>query len=114
MAVISLSSRATGVLPIPTTEITPGVTKIGRRLCMSNRQKTYPGKSTRGLSFVRPFRSDLALQVGRNVSNPLFRRTDSVELSQRVLIKRANHCVFIDSPLSLLFRFLEARLMLLA
>src|SRR6266496_2695434 len=77
--------------PLPTTAITPGVTRIGRRLCASKRQNKYPGNSGALASVELPRTCFSVLQVGRKVSYPLPESKAAVEPSQRVLSWSAYH-----------------------
>src|ERR1700756_2989591 len=96
MAPISESSTGIGMRPLPTTAITPDVTRTGKRLQASNRQKIYPGNSGPSTSagLPRPRLSVLSvLEVGRKTSYPLLESNVAVELSQRALSCSAYHRV---------------------
>src|SRR5579862_4781950 len=88
---ISTSSTAIGVLPPPTTEITPGVISTGRRLWTSKRQNTYPGKRGDSTTLKRSDHLRLVVYVGRSVSNPLPFSNAAVVPSHRDRIWSANH-----------------------
>src|SRR5579859_5151720 len=87
---ISNSSIATGVLPRPTTEMTPGVISTGRRLWTSKRQKTYPGNRGDSTTLLRSDHFRLVVYVGSSVSRPLARNSPAAVLSQRERVCRAN------------------------
>src|ERR1700722_20074039 len=93
---ISASSTATGVLPLPTTESTPGVIKTGSRLWISKRQKTYPGNRGDSTTLNRSDHLRLVVHVGRSVSRPLPRSKPAVVPSQRDRICSANQLWLFD------------------
>jgi len=64
------SSTGAGPLLKPTICITPGVFKIGRRSCGSNRQNRYPGNSGTSTSLIRSDHRFRNRYSGRNFSNP--------------------------------------------
>src|SRR5258706_15468435 len=80
-----------GMRPLPTTAITPGVTRIGSRLIASNWQNTYPEKRGAVTSLDLPFLAPLAVNVGRRVRYPFPDSKVAVEFSQRARTSSAYH-----------------------
>src|SRR5882762_11700367 len=91
IAAISVSSMATGVLPIPTMRETPGTIRIGNRFNGSRRQNTYPGKSGHSISLNRSDHRRRHRYRGRNDSKPIPLKWAVTIFSYRLLTCNANH-----------------------